>query len=76
MAKYKKVNENIIDKFINKVFGTVAKGLYSARLKDLAKKDPKFKKEYDTLQMLQKKMEKRYKTDKEFEDRLQQILKK
>ena len=76
MPKYKKVDENIIDRFIDKLFGSIAKGIHSAALKDLGRKDPQFKKDYETMQKLQVKMRKRYKTEKDFEDAVQKTLAK
>ena len=40
MSNYKKVNEGIIDKFIEKVFTIAAKGKSNAVLRDISKKDP------------------------------------
>lgn len=40
MSNYKKINEGIVDKFIEKVFSIAAKGKSNAVLKDLSKKDP------------------------------------
>jgi len=76
MPKYKKVDENIIDRFIDKLFGSIAKGIHSAALKDLGRKDPQFKKDYETMQKLQVKMRKRYKTEKDFDDAVQKTLAK
>ena len=76
MLKYKKVDENIIDRFIDKLFGSIAKGIHSAALKDLGRKDPQFKKDYETMQKLQVKMRKRYKTEKDFDDAVQKTLAK
>ena len=76
MPKYKKVNENIIDKFIDKLFGSIAKGVHSVALKNLANKDPQFKKDYEIMQKLQAKMRKRYKTEKDFDDAVQKTLQK
>ena len=76
MPKYKKVDENIIDRFIDKLFGSIAKGIHSAALKDLGRKDPQFKKDYETMQKLHVKMRKRYKTEKDFDDAVQKTLAK
>ena len=76
MPKYKKVDENIIDRFIDKLFGSIAKGIHSAALKGLGRKDPQFKKDYETMQKLQVKMRKRYKTEKDFDDAVQKTLAK
>ena len=76
MPKYKKVDENIIDRFIDKLFGSIAKGIHSAALKDLGRKDPQFKKDYETMQKLQVKMRKRYKTEKDFDYAVQKTLAK
>ena len=40
MSNYNKINEGIVDKFIEKVFSIAAKGKSNAVLKDLSKKDP------------------------------------
>ena len=40
MSNYKKMNEGIVDKFIEKVFTIAAKGKSNKVLKDLSKKDP------------------------------------
>ena len=40
MSNYKKINEGIVDKFIEKVFSIAAKGKSNKVLKDLSKKDP------------------------------------
>ena len=40
MSNYKKINEGIVDKFIEKVFSIAAKGKSNAVLKDLSEKDP------------------------------------
>tara|TARA_R100000908_G_C3669547_1_gene93067 strand:- start:4 stop:252 length:249 start_codon:yes stop_codon:yes gene_type:complete len=40
MSNYKKINEGIVDKFIEKVFTIAAKGKSNKVLKDLSKKDP------------------------------------
>ena len=40
MSNYKKINEGIVDKFIEKVFTIAAKGKSNNVLKDLSKKDP------------------------------------
>ena len=44
MSKYKKINEGIVDKFIEKLFTNVGKKASSTALKTLADKDPQFKK--------------------------------
>jgi len=76
MPKYKKVNENIIDKFIDKVFGSIAKGIHSAALKDLGRKDSQFKKDYETMQKIHKRVRARYKTDQDYEDAVQKTVQK
>ena len=40
MSNYNKINEGIVDKFIEKVFSIAAKGKSNPVLKDLSKKDP------------------------------------
>ena len=40
MSNYNKINEGIVDKFIEKLFSIAAKGKSNAVLKDLSKKDP------------------------------------
>tara|TARA_B100000287_G_C19942440_1_gene507012 strand:+ start:68 stop:304 length:237 start_codon:yes stop_codon:yes gene_type:complete len=41
MAKYKNLDENIINEFIGKIFGALAKNKAKSVVKDLSKKDPK-----------------------------------
>ena len=62
MAKYKKVNEGIIDKFIEKVFTKIAKNQRSKAIDDLAKKDPEFAKGLEGLKQAKRNMEKRLNT--------------
>ena len=40
MPKYKYINEDVVSKFIEKVFAVIAKKKASKVLKDLSKKDP------------------------------------
>ena len=40
MSNYNKINEGIVDNFIEKVFSIAAKGKSNKVLKDLSKKDP------------------------------------
>ena len=58
MAKYKKINEGIIDKFIDKIFAKTAKKMQSKAIAKLSKEDPDFAKNYKELQKLRDKMEK------------------
>ena len=58
MAKYKKINEGIIDKFIDKIFAKTAKKMHSKAIAKLSKQDPEFAKNYKTLQQLRAKIEK------------------
>ena len=44
MAKYKKINEGIIDTFVGALFTAVGKGSHSRALKSISKKDPKIAK--------------------------------
>ena len=75
MSKYKKVNEGIIDNFIEKLFTNVGKKASSRALKDLSDKDPEFKKDYKTLQMLQKRMDKRLNTKAKRDAALKRAIK-
>jgi hypothetical protein len=61
MPKYKKVNEGVIDKFLDKIFNTAAKKMQSSAIKKLSKADPQFKKDYDVLLKARDKMEKNLK---------------
>ena len=49
MAKYKKINEGIIDKFIDKIFAKTAKKMHSKAIAKLSKQDPEFAKNYKTV---------------------------
>ena len=59
MPNYKKVNEGIVDRFIDAVFNKVGKGLESATLNRLKKTDPKLAKDIESLQKTKKDIEKR-----------------
>ena len=61
MPKYKKVNEGVIDKFLDKIFNSAAKNMQSSALKKLSKADPEFKKNYEELLKARDKMEKNLK---------------
>jgi len=61
MPKYKKVNEGVIDKFLDKIFNSAAKNMQSSALKKLSKADPEFKKNYEDLLKARDKMEKNLK---------------
>jgi len=61
MPKYKKVNEGVIDKFLDKIFNSAAKKMQSSALKKLSKADPEFKKNYEDLLKARDKMEKNLK---------------
>ena len=58
MAKYKKINEGIIDNFIDKIFAKTAAKMHSKAIAKLSKEDPNFAKNYKELQKLRDKMEK------------------
>jgi len=75
MPKYKFVSEGIVDKFIEKLFTNVGKKAHSKALKTLADKDPQFKKDYEVLQMLQKRMDKRLNTKAKKDAALQRAIK-
>tara|TARA_B100000214_G_scaffold372698_1_gene351454 strand:- start:121 stop:354 length:234 start_codon:yes stop_codon:yes gene_type:complete len=62
MPKYKKVNEGIIDNFIEKLFTKVGEKARSKAIDNLADQDPQFKSDYEVLQSLQAKMKKRLNT--------------
>ncbi len=61
MPKYKKVNEGVLDKFLDKIFNTAAKKMQSSAIKKLSKADPEFKKNYEDLLKARDKMEKNLK---------------
>jgi len=61
MPKYKKVNEGVIDRFLDKIFNSAAKKMHSSTIKKLSKADPQFKKDYDVLLKARDKMEKNLK---------------
>ncbi len=42
MAKYKKVTEQLVEDFVNKVFRAIGSAIRPAVLKHLSNKDPKF----------------------------------
>ena len=58
MAKYKKVNEGILDKFISSVFGAIGRGAHSRALKHLSKKDPVIAKQIKTIEKNRKELAK------------------
>jgi len=51
MPKYKKISEGVIDSFIGAIFNVVGKGVHSAALAGISKKDPEIAKK---VQMIQK----------------------
>ena len=69
MSNYKKINEGIVDKFIEKVFSIAAKGKSNAVLKDLSTKDPELGKLINqaikTGAAMEKKLKKMSPEDKE-----------
>ena len=69
MSNYNKINEGIVDKFIEKVFSIAAKGKSNAVLKDLSKKDPELGKLIDqaikTGAAMEKKLKKMSPEEKE-----------
>ena len=40
MAKYKKINEDILSNFVDGLFGTIGRGMRSAAIKKVSKQDP------------------------------------
>ena len=58
MAKYKKVNEGILDKFISSVFGAIGRGAHSRALKHLSKKDPVIANQIKTIEKNRKELAK------------------
>ena len=54
MAKYKKVNEGIIDTFISALFNKVGKGMESATITKLSKTDPELAQQFKDLQQKRK----------------------
>lgn len=61
MAKYKKVNEGVVDNFLSRMFSYIAKDRHSAAMQDLMDKDPEFAKSYKEILKNKKKIEKRMK---------------
>ena len=59
MAKYKNLNENVIDNFLKKVFKKAFDQNKSAVMKKLRKQDPKLAKDLDTVDSLLQKNRKR-----------------
>ena len=59
MAKYKNLNENIIDNFLEKVFKKAFDQNKSAAMKKLRKQDPELAKDLDTVDSLLQKNRKR-----------------
>mgnify|MGYP000268192667 CR=1 FL=1 len=55
MAKYKKiVNEDIIDNVVGSIFRTIGKGMRSAAIRKISKKDPEFAKKIKDLEQSRK----------------------
>jgi hypothetical protein len=52
MPKYKNLNEGLIDKFINKIFGGIAKRQAKSVVKKISKQDPKLGKQLAHAQKL------------------------
>ena len=57
MAKYKNLKPEIIEGFLDKVFGSVVKNRANATINKIAKKDKTFAKNYATLKKLRNKVE-------------------
>tara|TARA_R100000734_G_C3288239_1_gene80531 strand:- start:485 stop:730 length:246 start_codon:yes stop_codon:yes gene_type:complete len=58
MVKYKNLKPEIIQEFIDKIFTSVVTNTANKTIKDLAKKDKQFAKNYDALKKLRAKVEK------------------
>ena len=58
MARYKNLKPEIIEGFLDKVFGSVVKNRANATINKIAKKDKTFAKNYATLKKLRNKVEK------------------
>jgi len=75
MAKYKKINEDIIDRFLDSLFGALGRGMRSAAIRKVSRKDPELgahiqKIENDTKSMIKylKNKNKRKMTPQELDD--------
>ena len=58
MVKYKNLKPEIIQEFIDKIFTSVVTNTANKTIKDLAKKDKQFAKNYDALKKWRAKVEK------------------
>ena len=78
MAKYKKINEGIVDRFLERMFSYIAKDRHTAAMQDLMEKDPEFAKSYKEILKNKKKIEKRFKkmSQKEIDSEVDAVLKK
>ena len=54
MAKYKKINEDIIDNLIGSIFRTIGRGVESMAIKRLSQKDPAFAKKVKKAEQAKK----------------------
>ena len=54
MAKYKKINEDIIDNLIGSIFRTIGRGVESMAIKRLSQKDPDFAKKVKKAEQAKK----------------------
>lgn len=77
MAKYKKVNESVIDNFLERMFAYLAKDRKSQAIDALKKKDPAFAKAYAEIEKGKEKIRKRLKkmTRKEIDAEIDKIMK-
>jgi predicted phage tail protein len=77
MAKYKKINESIVDNFLERMFAYLAKDRKSQAIDALKKKDPEFARAYAEIEKGKEKIRKRLKkmTRKEIDAEIAKIVK-
>ena len=63
MPKYKKTDTNIVEGFIDSVFGAIGKAIRPAVIKNLSRKDPKFAQLVKDLEDTRSKINKHIKTN-------------
>tara|TARA_Y100001937_G_scaffold6694_1_gene8623 strand:+ start:172 stop:408 length:237 start_codon:yes stop_codon:yes gene_type:complete len=75
MPKYKKINEIIVESFIEKLFSKIGQKKTSKALDALAEKDPQLKKDLKVLSQIRDKMNKRLNTKAKRDAALDRIMK-